>query len=139
MTRLVNAIRPAGVSPDYRFVRDADTGRLFKAQHHMEETPGRDPVLKLSIAEVDEDGKALRIAGTDEPEIVWHSHTFTPTELASPEFDVEKRVSAMLYTAIEDRDRRAAARQALSGLTDKWGGTKGLELEPPPPPLVPEQ
>lgn len=140
MAHLVNALRPDGQSADYRFVHDTEADRTYKVKQTLDETPGRDPVLKLSISEVDAAGQAVRLTETDEPEIIWQSHTFTPTELADPEFDIEKRVSAMLYTAVEERERRNAARLVLADLAGTWGGEPaGLELEPPGPAVEPEQ
>ncbi len=137
MTKLVNSIRPSGQRDDYRFVKDNDTGRIFKALVHFEETEGYDPVVKVSIAEVDEDAHAIkRPDGT--PVLVWHSHTFTPVELEDPDFDAEHRVSAMLYTAIAADEARRLARTKIGGLADKWKGRKGLDLAPPPPSVTPD-
>lgn len=140
MTRLTHLERPANQRADYRFVKDEDSGRRFKVLAHFVDEAGREPELKLSIAEAGEDGHALVGEGQEEPELAWHGHVFRAVELEDPAFDVEARVSAMLHTAVEAREKRIGAKTEIVGLIErKWKGRAAMALVPPPPAMTAEE
>lgn len=109
--------RPEGQREDYLFV-EAD-GQRYKALHELRHTDKAQPALVISLAPVGADGHALRV-GEGVPDVTWHTHTFTETELADPAFDMEARVAIILRALVERKARELASRARVGGLSDRW-------------------
>ncbi|MBA2720570.1 MAG: hypothetical protein H0U52_15215 [Chloroflexi bacterium] len=140
MAQLENEARPEGQREEYRFIRNAESGRTFKVLPHFEEAPGCPPTLKLSLSEVDDSGKAIVAEEGIEPELFWHSHTFNDIELEDPDFDIESRIAAMLYAAVENHETKLKGREEVAGMIEgKWKGRASLDLTPPPEPVTPKE
>ncbi len=82
MTKIANAPRPKDQRDAYRFFKETESGQEFKSLV-VTDSVGGDPILKVSVSKVDENGKAV-LDEKGEPIVVWHSHTFTPGELQNP-------------------------------------------------------
>jgi hypothetical protein len=128
MVKLKNEPRPAGQSQDYRFVKNEDTGRAFKAKHELRTSGGGRPAIAVSISPVDADGHALPNPAGD-PDIRWHVHEFTAVELEDPAFDVEARIASILSSSVEAKENDLAAQSKIASLSDKWRGKAALKLE----------
>lgn len=116
--------RPKGQREDYLFVSDGE--QTFKALHEIRLTDLGQPVVTISLAPVDADGKALR-RSDDEPDVIWHSHTFTEAELTAPDFDMDARVGGILADLVAAKRREMAARAKVETLGDAWrAGTLNL-------------
>lgn len=126
MVKIANAPRPKDQREDYRFFKETKSGDKFKS---LAETDivGINPVLKVSVSQVDAEGKAM--VDTDGNAIVsWHSHTFTPIELEDPDFDPEKRLTFVLTTIIEAYQTAKNNREKIDKLKAAWTGTKALDM-----------
>lgn len=125
--RLKNIPRPEGQRADYRFIRDDDSGRTFKAMHEARVADDGSPSLTITISPTGEDGKALlNLKG--EPDVTPHNHTFTRVELEDPGFDRDARVASLLAQAAEVKVRELAARAEVLALGEAWTGNKPLAL-----------
>lgn len=131
MTKIINATRPAGQRVEYRFFKDTDTSRTFKAMAQFEEILGAAPVMKLSISEVDAAGTAIKDEA-GEAIVFWHSHTFTEVELKDPTFNAEARSAAMLTAAIGNQEVVRAGREKLQSLKTIWPTPSAINTTPPP-------
>ncbi|MFN3990062.1 MAG: hypothetical protein ACK4IS_07370 [Erythrobacter sp.] len=119
-----NVPRPEGQRDDYLFVSDGE--QTFKALHELRTSDRSQPVLVISLAPVDDQGKAIKLQN-GEADVVWHSHTFTEVELASPDFDISGRIAAILADLAQRKRREMAAREQIGALGDAWrAGTINL-------------
>ena len=107
--------RPAGQREDYLFIEDGD--QRFKVLHELRQDGAR-LWLVLSLSPVDQAGKALRIG--DQPDIAWHTHQLTETELSAPDFDLDARISTIIAGLVAGKRREMEARSTISALTDRW-------------------
>ncbi len=121
--------RPADQREDYLFIEDEDTGLKFKALHEGKISAQGQPAVTISVAPVDESGKAL-LNPAGAPDIVTLTHTFTEVELADPAFDIDARVATMLSGLVERKNHELAGRAKVVSLGSKWGHG-GLDLTPP--------
>jgi hypothetical protein len=128
MVKLKNEPRPAGQSQDYRFVKNEESGRAFKAKHELRTSSGGRPAIAVSISPVDAEGHALPNPAGD-PDIRWHVHEFTAVELEDPNFDVEARIASILSSSVEAKENDLAAQDKIAGLSDKWRGKAALKLD----------
>ncbi len=110
--------RPEGQREDYLFVEDAE-GRRFKALHELRTNDKAQPVLAISLAPVDADGKALRV-GEGVPDVTYHTHTFTEAELSAPDFDIDARVATILRDLGHRKAVEMAARAKVLALGNVW-------------------
>jgi hypothetical protein len=117
MPQITITERPKGQRDDYLFVSDGE--QTFKALHELRGNDGGQPVVAISLAPVDADGKALR-RSDDEPDVIWHSHTFTEAELTAPDFDMDARVGSILDDLAAAKRREMAARAKVTTLGDAW-------------------
>lgn len=116
--------RPKGQREDYLFVSDGE--QTFKALHEIRLTDLGQPVVTISLAPVDDAGKAIKLEN-GEADVAWHSHTFTETELSAQDFDLTARIAAMLADLAARQRRAMAARGKVSSLGDAWrAGTLNL-------------
>lgn len=114
---LTIAPRPEGQRDDYLFL-EAE-GRRYKALHELRHNHAAQPALVISLAPVDEDGHALRV-GEDVPDVTWHTHTFTETEMSDPAFDMDGRVGEILRSLVERKAAEMAARASVGGFSERW-------------------
>lgn len=130
MVKIVNAARPKGQREEYRFFKETESGQEFKS---LAETgvAGNDPVLKVSVSQVDADGNAM-VDADGIAIVAWHSHTFTPVELENPAFNAEERLAAILTTSIGAYQVAKKSREKVDALKAAWGGAKALKLTVPP-------
>lgn len=119
------APRPEGQRDDYLFL--ASEGRTYKALHEIRNNVAGQPSLVISLAPVDEDGHALTLSN-GEPDVSWHTHTFTETELADPDFSTDARVATILREMVARKAAEIAARARVAGLSEAWrGGALNLD------------
>jgi hypothetical protein len=112
---MIIAERPEGQRDDYLFIESE--GEHFKVLHELRQE-GTALWLVLSIAPVDQDGKAMRI--NDVPDVMYHTHHLTETELSAPDFDLDKRISAIIASLVAAKGREIAARRSMASLADRW-------------------
>ena len=127
MAKLKHEQRPSGQRDDYRFFRNEDTGKAFKALHEPRLAADGTPAVWLSVAPVDPDGHAeLNLAG--EPDTLAIVHTFTSAELADPQFSAEGRVATVLANLVETKERELKGRAQIKALSDLWKSAKPLPI-----------
>lgn len=107
--------RPAGQRDDYLFIES--DGQRYKVLHELRQD-GVLLWLVLSIAPVDEDGKAVRV--DDAPDVTFHTHQLTECELSAPDFDLDKRIAVIIAELVAGKARAIAARQSMALLGDRW-------------------
>jgi hypothetical protein len=127
MPKIVNIPRPASQSSEYRFLKNTDTNNNFKVKHELRTNPRAEPMLAVSVSQVDTDGKAI-VDANGEPLIYWHTHAFTPVELTDLDFNAETRLAIILDTAIAEKERELTARKNLDALSAKWNTATPLKL-----------
>lgn len=116
------AERPEGQRDDYLFIESE--GQRYKVLHELRQE-GVLMWLVLSIAPVDEHGKAVRI--NDAPDVTFHTHQLTEFELSAPDFDLDKRIAVIITDLVGAKAREMAARQSMALLGDRWrAGTLSL-------------
>lgn len=131
MAKLVHEKRPEGKSTSYRFVRNATSGRRFKATHELRTAPDGSPAIAILISAVDDSNRALP-NGLGDPDISSITHTLTKVELQDPTFDVEARVAAMMETAVEAKENELNALSTVQRLSATWTGDAPLALDKRP-------
>ena len=109
--------RPEGQREDYLFFTFAD--RTFKALHEVRTNDAAQPVVVLSIAPTDDAGHALSLPN-GEPDVTWHSHTFTEVELSEEGFDLGQKITGFISAMADRKNREIAARASLAGVGDLW-------------------
>lgn len=128
MAKLKNEKRPTGQSADYRFVRNDESGRAFKAKHALATDAKGKPALIITISPVGEDGHALPNEG-GLPDVSSHSHTFTDVELSAKDFDLEARVASILAVAVDAKEQELKSRESIQAFGEKWRGEAALRIE----------
>lgn len=126
---LTNKERPEGQREDYLFVRSVESGREFKALVAIDRTQQRDPVLKLSISEVGDDGKALRDEA-GQTDIYRISHTVTQAERDAEGFDLTQTAQQLLAASVERFEEQDGALAAAKQLAAGWGSLGLTEGQP---------
>jgi hypothetical protein len=127
MADLKHEARPASQAEHYRFFKNAESGRVFKAKHEIGTAADGRPVITVTVSPVDGAGKALaNPAGA--PDVGSHGHHFTAVELADPDFDMDARVATILHSAVQAKEDELLLRDRLAGLSTAWGGNKALPL-----------
>lgn len=119
MPDIIKIQRPAGQSEEYRFYVNQDTENEFKAKQSLEENIAKQPVIKLSVSQVDEDGHAL-VDEVGDPIITTHSHVFTETELSDPTFDPATVVQQIMEQVIVTAEISMDNRKKLAAVALEW-------------------
>lgn len=129
MVKLKNADHPEGQREDYLFITNEETGDRFKALHELKHTDIDQPVLIISIAPVDEVGKAIRLE-TESPDVTYHSHTFTEEEMSQPGFELDGRVAEILRNLVDRKQSEMVARKGVFAIGESWKkGSINLEAK----------
>ncbi len=111
--------RPEDQREDYLFIRSGE--HCFKALHELRHNAADQPVLAISIAPVDSEGKALKLS-SGAADVTHHTHTFSVVELSAPDFNMDNRVGVILSALVERKIAELTARRTLLGIGDAWKG-----------------
>lgn len=129
MSRIINEPRPQGQSKEYRFLR-LEGGRQYKAKEEGKVTIDGSPAISFSVAPVDAEGKAL-LNDLGEPDVTYHTHTFTEFELSLPGFDIAKVAAEKLTQLVENKERILNSKAKIKEFQQQWTGDKPLDLSKP--------
>ena len=117
MTTISITERPADQREDYLFIQSGE--HRFKALHELRHNDADQPLLAISIAPVDSEGKALKLA-SGAADVTYHAHVFTEFELSDPDFNMDKRVGVILTGLVERKIAEVTARSTLAEIGIAW-------------------
>lgn len=117
MTTITLTERPADQREDYLFLQSSE--HRFKALHELRHNDADQPILSISIAPVDSEGKALTLA-SGAADVTYHTHTFTEFELSDPAFNMDARIAVILRTLVEKKIAEITSRTTLASIGDAW-------------------
>lgn len=133
--------KPKGASERYQFLKNKETGREWKAlldlrtarpamttEADVELAPA-ELAVTVTVSPVDARGKALREDG--KPIVIdsW-THTFTSTEMLTPDFDPEKRIMEIVAERVHIGEARLKGQDQLKEFVGKWGGKTKIKTPP---------
>lgn len=117
--------RPEGISDDYQFFINEETGNAWKAKlvmtavHSNKDFAPSVLGATITVSPVDKQGKALR--ESDKPVVIdSHTHSFNEVEMSAPDFDPKKRILMIIAERIKAGEGRMTGVTLVNDLLDVW-------------------